>query len=112
MKSVIFLVALIIGVVGNANGTEIHTTMTEVGGNTMITCVPDGKREVEKAYISLYASDGQELFISRQEMKVSYENVANFELPGIHHVLEGKCKFILAKGDVKILREDFLISLK
>ncbi len=112
MKSAILGVAFIIGVVGNAYATEIHTTMTAVGGNTMITCIPEGQREVEKAYISLYASDGQELFISRQEMQVSFENVANYELPGIHHVVEGKCKFILARGDAKILREDFLISLK
>ncbi|MCK4837755.1 MAG: hypothetical protein KAS94_03075 [Desulfobulbaceae bacterium] len=112
MKSVIFLIAVILGVVGNASGTEIHTTMTEVGGNTMITCAPDGYGEIEKAYISLYVSGEQELFISRREMKVSSENVASYELSGAHDVLEGKCKFILASGDAKILREDFLISRK
>ncbi|MCK5505291.1 MAG: hypothetical protein KAJ10_09015 [Thermodesulfovibrionia bacterium] len=112
MKSVIFLLAVLVCVVGNANGSEIHATMTEADGNTMITCVPNGYGEVEKAYISLYVSDGQELFISRQEMEVSYENVATYELSGTHAVLEGKCKFIFARGNLRILREDFLVSMK
>lgn len=49
MKSVIFLLALLAGIVGNANGAEIQTTMTEVDGNTIITCVPNGNGEVEKS---------------------------------------------------------------
>lgn len=112
MKSFIILIAMIAGVTSNATGTEIHATMTEVDGSTIITCVSDEYREIEKAYISLYVSDGQELFITRREMEVSYENTATYKLPGTHNVLEGKCKFIFARGDAKILRDDFLISMK
>lgn len=111
MKSVIFLVALLAGIVGTANGAEIHTSMTEVDGNTMITCVPNGDEDVEKAYLTLYVSDGQKLFISRREMEVSYENVATYELPGTHDAIKGRCKFILSDGDIKIAREEFSISM-
>lgn len=111
MRSLIILVAVIVGLVGNANSSEIHTTMTEVDGNTRITCVPSGDGEVEKAYISLYVSDGQELSISRREMEVSYDNVATYELSGTYDAIEGKCKFIMSEGDIKIAREEFSISM-
>ena len=111
MKSLIILVAVIAGMAGNANSAEIHTTMTEVDGNTMITCVSIGDGEVEKAYISLYVSDGQELFISRREMEVSYDNVATYELSGTRNTVEGKCKFIMSEGNIKIAREEFSLSM-
>ena len=111
MKTFALLVALIMGMVVNANGTEIHATMNEIGGDTMITCVPHADVEIEKAYISLYVSDGQELFISRREMEVSYDNVATYELSGTHNTVEGKCKFIMSEGDIKITREEFAISM-
>ena len=111
MRSLIILLAMIVGLAGNANSGEIQTTMTEVDGNTMITCVSNGDGEVEKAYISLYVSDGQELFISRREMEVSYDNVATYELSGTHNTVEGKCKFIMSEDDIKITREEFTISM-
>ncbi len=112
MKTFALLVALIMGMVINANGAEIHATMNEIEGNTMITCAPDGDVEIEKAYISLYVSDGQELFISRREMEISYDNVATYELAGTHDTIEGKCKFIFSEGDKIIARGIFTISMK
>lgn len=112
MKSIIFLVAMIVGLASSANCTEIHTSMTEANGNTMITCVPGGSEEVEKAFLTLYVSDGQELFISRREMEVSYDNVATYELAGLHDAIEGKCKFVFSEGDNLISREEFSISMK
>ncbi len=112
MKTFALLIALIMGMVINANGAVIHATMSEIDGNTMITCVPHGDEEIGKAYISLYVSDGQELFISRRKMEVSYDNVATYELPGTHDTIEGKCKFIFSAGDKKIARESFTISMK
>ncbi|MEN8142892.1 MAG: hypothetical protein ABFQ82_04770 [Thermodesulfobacteriota bacterium] len=112
MKSIIFLVAMIVGMTGSANCTEIQTTMTGVNGNTMITCVPNGSGEVEKAYLTLYVSDGQELNISRREMEISYDNIATYEFPGLHDAIEGKCKFVFSEGDETIIREEFSISMK
>ena len=111
MKSIIILIAIIAGVTSNATATEIHATMSKTDGNTMITCVPDISGELEKAYISLYVSDNQELFISRKEMEVSYDNVATYILQGNHDIVEGKCKFVFSRGDKSIVRENFTLSM-
>lgn len=66
---------------------------------------------LKKAYLTLYVSNGQELFISPREMEVSYENVATYELSGTHDAIKGRCKFILSDGDLKIAREEFSISM-
>ena len=111
MKSIILLVVVVFGVAANANCNEISATITKTSHFTVITCSPLGDEEIERAYLSLYASDNQPLSFSQREMNVSYDNKASYILRGTHDTIEGKCKFILA-GDKTILREDFLASIK
>ena len=111
MKGIILGVLVIWGVAGNAYCAEITATITKTGKSSIITCSPVGSGEIEKAYLTIYASDDQPLSFNRQEMNVSYDNKATYELPGIYDVLEGKCKFIMADRSNKILREEFLVSM-
>ena len=110
MKVVIWMIVVVLGTVCNVDAAKIQAGMTASGNNTLITCVPQVEGEVEKAYLSLYSTNGHEVFLNRKEMEVSFENVATYVLPGTHEELEGKCKIIIAGGDVKILREDFSLS--
>ncbi|MCK4839363.1 MAG: hypothetical protein KAS94_11225 [Desulfobulbaceae bacterium] len=111
MKSIIFLVVVIFGVATNASCTEISATIIKTSHYTIITCSPVGAGEIEKAYLSIYATEDQPLSFSRQKMNVSYDNKASYVLRGTHAVIEGECKFVLA-GNNKILREEFLASIK
>ena len=112
MKIIVFLLVVVLGMANNAVCDEINASITKAGNNTIVTCSPMEDREIEKAYLTLYSSDNQPLYVNRREMNVSYDNNATYELSGGHYVLEGKCKFVLARGKKKILRGEFLVSMK
>jgi hypothetical protein len=113
MKTFALLVALIMGMVINANGAEIHTTVHEVDRNTVVSCTPiDSKGNIDKARIFLYVSDGINFETGIQPMDVSYENIASFELPGTYELIEGKCKFIMLDEDKKVSRQEFIVSMR
>ena len=87
--------------------------MDERGGNTFISCMVSGQNvEVRKAQIFLYLSNGVEIATGLQEMEVSYENIASYEMPGTYNVIEGKCKLIMLEEDRKVAREEFAIVMR
>ena len=96
MKSIIFLVVVIFGLAANASCDEISAIITKTSHFTIITCSPSGNEEIEKAYLTLYASEEQPLSFNRRKMNVSYENKASYVLRGNYDVIKGKCKFVLA----------------
>lgn len=111
MKTIIFAVVIVLGLSAAASCEEIKATVTTTSHYTVITCSPSGGEEIEKAYLTLYASDGQPLSFSMREMNIAYDNTASYVLKGNHDVVEGKCKFVLF-GNNKILRESFLVGMK
>ena len=88
--------AVIFGVVTNASCNEINTTITKTSYHTIITCSPQGDEKVGKAYFTLYATQDQPLSLSRQKMKVSYDNKASYVLRGNYDIIKGECNFVLA----------------
>lgn len=59
MKTIVLLVALILGMVINAYGAGIYTSVSENDGNTVISCIPISRRgDITKARIFLYVSNG------------------------------------------------------
>ena len=112
MKIIVLLVALIMGMVINANGSGIYTSVSESDGNTVISCIPFGtKGDITKARVFLYVSNGVSFETGIQPMDVSYENIASYVLPGTYDVVEGRCKFIMLEEDKKVTREEFIVSM-
>lgn len=111
MKTIIFTVVVVLSLSAAASCEEIIATVTKTSHYTVITCSPSGDEEVEEAYLTLHASDGQPLSFSLREMNIAYDNTASYVLKGTHDVIEGKCKFILS-GNKRVLRESFLVSMK
>ena len=113
MKTIVLLVALIMGMVINANGAGIYTSVVENNGNTVISCIPFGnKGNITKARIFLYVSNGVNFETGIQPMDVSYENIASYELPGTYDLIEGKCKIVMLEEDIKVAREEFIVSMR
>lgn len=112
MKRLLLAAILLFGLAGSVSADEIYADVKEVNGNTIVTCSPHQEGEIDRAYFTLYESDGNLLSISRQEMKITHDNTATYELPGVYNVVGGICKFIMADSNPKITRGDFLISMK
>lgn len=113
MKLIVLLVALTIGMVFNANATGIYTSVSEVNGNTVVSCIPFNTNvDITRARIFLYVSNGVSFETGIQPMEVSYENIASYELPGTYDVVEGRCKFIMMEEDNKVTREEFIVSMR
>ena len=113
MRTLALLVVLIMGMVINANGAEIHTSIDEINGNTVVSCIPlNLKGDINKARIFLYLSNGTTFETGMQPMDVSYENIASYELSGTYDVIEGKCKFIMLDEEDKVTRQEFIVSMK
>ncbi|MBU0483413.1 MAG: hypothetical protein KKB30_02730 [Proteobacteria bacterium] len=112
MKLFPMLAIMILLISGNASADEVYATASEVDGNTVISCTPREGGDIERAYITLYESDGLNLSIIRQEMNVSYSNETTYVLTGKHNIIKGMCKFILADGSKRITRGEFSVSMR
>ena len=116
MKTAILMIALIIiGTTSNATASGINASVSEANGNTIISCVPNDKHgDIKKARIFLYIAEEDEIFFATgiQEMDVSYENVASYELPGTYDQVKGTCKFITINGQSKVSRQQFAVSMR
>lgn len=113
MKTLVLLVALVLGMVGNASGVGIHAAVNEIDGKTVISCMPFGnKGDIIKARIFLYVSNGINFETGIQAMDVSYANVASYELPDTYEIIEGNCKLIMLEEDEKVSRQEFIVSMR
>ncbi|MEN8142122.1 MAG: hypothetical protein ABFQ82_00825 [Thermodesulfobacteriota bacterium] len=102
--------ALVLLFAANVNAGDLQVITEEISGNTFITCLPFGEREIERAYITIYDCSTSRVSARKREMEVSYDNEATYTLPGVHQGIEGTCKVIMAGGHNKISRTGFSIS--
>ena len=112
MRHLVLVAMLSLWLVGSATADEIHANIEKIDGDTVVSCSPLQKGDIDRAYFTLYETDDNVLSVSRQEMTVSRDNIATYRLPGIHNVVGGICKFIMVDANPKITRGDFLISMK
>ena len=113
MKASLVVLAISLVLAGSVEGREIWADISEQDGKTVISCMVNGQNiDVRKAQIFLYLSNGVEFATGLQEMEVSYENIASYELPGTYNAIEGKCKLIMLEEDKKVAREEFAIVMR
>ena len=113
MKALFLVAVMCFGLAGVVDGREIQADINERDGKTIISCMVNGHDiDIRKAQIFLYVSNGVEFATGLQEMEVSYENVASYELPGTYDAIEGKCKLIMLGEDKKVAREEFAVVMR
>ena len=104
MKTLIFLIAMIVGLNSNATAGELQILTKEVNGETVIICVtPDELGEIEMAYIKFHNDIKGRL----SEMELVGGSNATFTVPGNHQVIEGKVNVLMADLSREIIRKEF-----
>ena len=127
MKKIVSIIAFlsVTFLVADTWASEVHATVKQEGGNTIVYCSPEGIRgEISKANITIYESDGHRISVIRGRMDISTDNVATYILPGTHLEVAGKCKLFTSHrneiptanpgSDIRdgIARADFYLSMK
>ena len=108
MKTVIILIAMIVGLASNAAASDLKMLTKEVNGDTVIICAtPDEMGEIEMAYIKLFTYNRAIPMGRLSEMELIGGSNATYTVPGKHQVLEGKVEILLADLSKKIIRKNF-----
>ena len=111
LKSVIILIAMIVGLAGNVTASDLQMLTKEVNGDTVIICAtPDEMGEIEMAFIKLYNYNKETLPGRLSEMELIGSSNAAYTVSGKNQVLEGKVEILLADLSKKIIRKDFILK--